>query len=101
MEDFWPQQVLTKQLDYGLSQHKKSSNLLLVIQKKLTQLPFRRMGKRWRQEALMPQSEILDLVIELRSSTQGLGSYTAHFDHLQELTGRLAEKVIEQRRAAQ
>jgi elongation factor G len=52
-------------------------------------------------EALMPQSEILDLVIELRSSTQGLGSYTAHFDHLQELTGRLAEKVIEQRRAAQ
>ncbi|HVJ40057.1 MAG TPA: elongation factor G [Dongiaceae bacterium] len=52
-------------------------------------------------EALMPQAEILDLVIELRSLTQGLGSYKAHFDHLQELTGKLAEKVIEQRRAAQ
>jgi len=49
----------------------------------------------------MPQAEILDLVIELRSLTQGLGSYKAHFDHLQELTGKLAEKVIEQRRAAQ
>lgn len=52
-------------------------------------------------EALMPQAETLDLVIELRSLTQGLGSYKAHFDHLQELTGKLAEKVIEQRRAAQ
>lgn len=52
-------------------------------------------------EALMPQAEILDLVIELRSFTQGLGSYKAQFDHLQELTGKLAEKVIEQRRAAQ
>lgn len=52
-------------------------------------------------EALMPQAEILDLVIELRSLTQGLGSYKAHFDHLQELTGKLADKVIEQRRAAQ
>jgi elongation factor G len=52
-------------------------------------------------EALMPQAEILDLVIELRSFTQGLASYRAQFDHLQELTGKLAEKVIEQRRAAQ
>jgi elongation factor G len=52
-------------------------------------------------EALMPQAEILDLVIELRSFTQGLASYKAQFDHLQELTGKLAEKVIEQRRAAQ
>ncbi len=52
-------------------------------------------------EALMPQAEILDLVIELRSLTQGVGSFNAKFDHLQELTGRLAEKVIEQRRAAQ
>lgn len=46
--------------------------------------------------ALMPQSEIQDLIIELRSLTQGVATYQAEFDHLQELTGRLAEQVVEQ-----
>ena len=46
-------------------------------------------------EANMPTSEILDLIIELRSLTIGVGTYRAEFDHLQELTGRLAEQVIE------
>ncbi|MDA1100238.1 MAG: elongation factor G [Proteobacteria bacterium] len=44
--------------------------------------------------AHMPQSELLDLIIELRSATQGTGSYTASFDRLQELTGRLADDVV-------
>jgi len=46
--------------------------------------------------ALMPQSEIQDLIIELRSLTQGVASYHAEFDHLQELTGRLATQVVEE-----
>ena len=48
-------------------------------------------------ECLMPQSELQDLVIELRSLTYGVGNFAYKFDHLQELTGRLADKVIEQR----
>lgn len=48
--------------------------------------------------ALMPQSEIQDLIIELRSLTQGVATYQAEFDHLQELTGRLADQVVEQHR---
>jgi elongation factor G len=48
-------------------------------------------------ECLMPQSEVQDLVIELRSLTYGVGNFAYKFDHLQELTGRLADKVIEQR----
>lgn len=48
--------------------------------------------------AQMPQSEIHDLIIELRSATQGTGSYTYSFDHLQELTGRLADDVVEAHR---
>lgn len=48
----------------------------------------------------MPESEIIDLIVKLRSLTQGVGTYTAEFDHLQELTGRLADDIVE-RRAAQ
>ncbi len=44
--------------------------------------------------AHMPQSELHDLIIELRSATQGTGSYSATFDRLQELTGRLADDVV-------
>ena len=45
-------------------------------------------------EATMPQSEIGDLIIELRSATAGVASYTATFDHMAELSGRLADNVM-------
>jgi elongation factor G len=38
-------------------------------------------------EALVPQAELHDLVIELRSITMGLGSYVRRFDHLAEAHG--------------
>jgi len=45
-------------------------------------------------EATMPQSEITDLIIELRSATAGVASYRARFDHMAELTGRLADDAM-------
>ncbi len=45
----------------------------------------------------LPEDELQDLIIELRSLTVGVGSFDWRFDHLQELTGRLAEQVISQR----
>jgi elongation factor G len=51
-------------------------------------------------EALLPQTELHDLIIELRSLTLGVGNFAYRFDHLQELTGRVADKVVEQRQAA-
>jgi elongation factor G len=51
-------------------------------------------------QAEMPQAEIHDLIIELRSMTQGAGTYTCRFDHLQEITGRVADQVVEQAKAA-
>ena len=48
----------------------------------------------------LPQSEMHDLIIELRSLTLGVGTFEWKFDHLAELTGRLAEKVVETRQGA-
>ncbi|RWD69436.1 elongation factor G [Mesorhizobium sp.] len=45
-------------------------------------------------EATMPQAEIGDLIIELRSATAGVASYKATFDHMAELTGRLADEAM-------
>ncbi|MCC6720464.1 MAG: elongation factor G [Acetobacteraceae bacterium] len=39
-------------------------------------------------EALVPAAELHDLIIELRSQTQGLGHYRHHFDHLAEAPTR-------------
>jgi elongation factor G len=49
--------------------------------------------------AHMPQSELHDLIVELRSLTLGVGSFAHRFDHMQELVGRPAEKVLAMRSA--
>jgi len=49
--------------------------------------------------AYLPQNELHDLIVELRSLTLGVGSFAHRFDHMQELTGKPAEKVIASRAA--
>ncbi len=49
-------------------------------------------------QAQIPQSELHDLIVELRSLTFGVGTYEFAFDHLQELIGKLADQVIAARR---
>jgi elongation factor G len=51
-------------------------------------------------EAMMPLAELSDLIIDLRSLTQGVGTYEAEFDHLSELSGKLAEHVVTAHKAA-
>jgi elongation factor G len=51
-------------------------------------------------EAQMPMSELQDLIIDLRSLTQGVGTFEMAFDHLAELTGKLAEQITASRRPA-
>jgi elongation factor G len=54
--------------------------------------------KGWDQvEAHMPQSEIGDLIIELRSLSLGVGKFRATFDHMTELVGNEAEKIVRNR----
>ncbi len=49
-------------------------------------------------QAYMPQAELHDLILELRSLSLGVGWYTFEFDHLTELTGRVADQVLAQYR---
>jgi elongation factor G len=46
-------------------------------------------------EAMIPQAEMRDLIVELRSATAGVGTFRARFDHLAELAGKLADQVIQ------
>jgi elongation factor G len=50
--------------------------------------------------AMMPESEIGDLIIEVRSATAGVGSFTYKFDHMAELTGKPADQIVAAKRAA-
>jgi elongation factor G len=51
-------------------------------------------------EAHLPESEIGNLIIELRSATAGVGTFTFKHDHMVELTGRTADQVLAARKAA-
>jgi elongation factor G len=50
-------------------------------------------------KAHLPESEIGSLIIELRSATSGVGTFTFGHDHMAELSGRAAEQVIASRKA--
>ena len=44
--------------------------------------------------AMMPEAEIGELIVELRSATAGAGSFTRQFDRMAEVTGRAADQII-------
>jgi elongation factor G len=51
--------------------------------------------------AMMPEAEIGDLIVEIRSATAGAGTFKFKFDHMAELTGRTADQIVTARRAAE
>ena len=53
-----------------------------------------------RVRAMMPEAEIGDLIVELRSATAGAGTFTRQFDHMAEVSGRAADQIIAARRVA-
>jgi elongation factor G len=50
--------------------------------------------------ATMPEAEIGDLIVELRSATAGAGGFTRQFDRMAEVTGRAADQIIAAHRDA-
>jgi len=51
-------------------------------------------------EAHIPESEMDNLIVDLRSATAGVGSFTSAFDHLAEVSGRLKDQVLAANSAA-
>jgi elongation factor G len=45
-------------------------------------------------QAHMPQSELQRLIVDVRSVTAGVGTFTFEFDHLAELNGKLRDQVL-------
>ncbi|MFC4172311.1 elongation factor G [Microvirga sp. GCM10011540] len=45
--------------------------------------------------ATIPEAEIGDLIVELRSVTAGVGTFSTRFDHMAELSGRPAEQILQ------
>ena len=52
-------------------------------------------------EALLPEAETADLIVDLRSITSGVGTFQAQLDHLAERVGRDADQVIAAHRHAE
>jgi len=50
-------------------------------------------------EAQVPQAEILRYAIDLKSITQGRGSYKVEFSHYEEVPPHVAQKVIAERQS--
>ncbi|AWK87579.1 elongation factor G [Azospirillum thermophilum] len=49
-------------------------------------------------KAYLPQAEMHDLIVELRSLSLGVGTFTWEFDRLQEVTGKAADRAVEIRK---
>jgi elongation factor G len=47
--------------------------------------------------AYIPEEELHDLIIEIRSATQGLGELEFAFDHMAEVVGKVATRVVDSR----
>jgi len=50
-------------------------------------------------EAQVPQAEILRYTIDLRSITQGRGSFSVDFSHYEEAPPHITQKIIAERQA--
>ena len=49
--------------------------------------------------AHLPQAEMAGLIVDLRSLTMGVGTFSWSFAHFQEMQGKAADKIIEQQRS--
>lgn len=51
-------------------------------------------------QAQVPQAELHGLIIELRSVTMGTGTFSWRLSHMQEFSGKAADRVVEERKVS-
>ena len=51
-------------------------------------------------EAEVPLAEIQRYAIDLKSITQGRGTFTIHFSHYEEVPAHISQKIIAEKQAA-
>jgi elongation factor G len=77
-----------------------TSNALRLISGRRGQILGYEAKPNWRGwdevSAFIPQAEMQDLILELRSLTMGVGSFKWQYDHLQEMPERVAKQVLAQ-----
>lgn len=84
------------QVDIGLSNEFTSKGLRIVSGRRGHILGFDA-NPGWDEFSVyLPQSEMHNLIIELRSMTLGVRSFKYKFDHLQELSAEAADQVVVQ-----
>ncbi|MBD1870351.1 elongation factor G [Cyanobacteria bacterium FACHB-471] len=75
-----------------------TSNVLRLISTRRGQILGYEAKPNWRSwdevSAYLPQAEMHDLIVELRSLTQGVGSFRWQFAHLQEVPDKLMDRVL-------
>ncbi len=78
-----------------------TSKILQIISGKRGQVLGYDGRKNWRGwdqvSAHIPQAEIHDLIIDLRSATQGVGFFDWHHDHFDPVPDKVAEMVVKRR----
>jgi elongation factor G len=50
-------------------------------------------------QAHMPEAELASLIIDIRSATAGVGTFEMQFDHLAEISGKVADQLVAQQGA--
>ncbi|MGA0199788.1 MAG: elongation factor G, partial [Prochlorotrichaceae cyanobacterium] len=77
-----------------------TSNVLRLISGRRGQILGYDVKENWNSwdivSAYLPQAEMQDLIIELRSLTQGVGFFKSSYAHLQEVVGREADRLVKQ-----
>lgn len=81
-----------------------TSNVLRLVSTRRGQILGYASKPNWRDwdevTAYLPQSEMQDLIVELRSLTMGVGFFQWQYDHLQDVPDKLMDQMIARSQAA-